>query len=107
MERFFSYANDNGYMGFYPRYGTRVKNDYGLTLYVYKSNETYEANAYWWYVVEERTGLSLGRGHTRKEAIAKCLTAIETRGIDTIRKDIDLAVEKHGPPPNLQPTYLR
>ena len=106
MDRFYAFAMDDGTMGFYPRQGTRVKNNFGLTLYVYKSTETYDKDAYWWYVVEERTGLSFGRGHTRKEAISKALTAIETRGIDTVRKGIDLAIEKNGLPPNLQPTYL-
>ena len=107
MDRFYAFANDNGTMGFYPRQGTRVKNNFGLTLYVYKSNEAYERDSYWWYVVEERTGLSFGRGHTRKEAITKALTAIETRGIDTIREGIDLAVEKYGTSPLYRPTYLR
>ena len=107
MDRFYAMAMDDGTMGFYPRQGTRVKNDFGLTLYVYKSNEAYERDSYWWYVVEERTGLSFGRGHTRKEAINNALTAIETRGIDTIRKGIDLAVQKYGVSPMCKPTYLR
>lgn len=107
MDRFYAMAMDDGTMGFYPRQGTRVKNNFGLTLYVYKSNEAYERDSYWWYVVEERTGLSFGRGHTRKEAIENALTAIDTRGIDTIRKMIDNSVEKYGLAPHLRPTYLR
>lgn len=106
MDKFYCYRRDDGFMGFYPQSGTRVKNDYGLSLYVYKSTETYEDEKYWWYVVEERTGLSFGRGHTRKEAITNALTAIEMRGVDSVKKSIELAVEKHGLPPHLQPTYL-
>ena len=106
MDRFYAMAMDDGTMGFYPRQGTRVKNNFGLTLYVYKSNEAYERDSYWWYVVEERTGLSFGRGHTRKEAIEKAITAIETRGIDTVKEEIENAVKKHGLPPHLMPTYL-
>lgn len=107
MDRFYAMAMDDGTMAFYPRQGTRVKNNFGLTLYVYKSNEPYKPDKYYWYVVEERTGLSLGRGETRKEAIENALTAIETRSIDTIRKGIDLAIEKYGISPMCKPTYLR
>ena len=106
MDKFYSYAIDDGTAGFYPRNGSRVKNDFGLTLYVYHSNETYDKDKAWWYVVEERTGLSFGRGKTRSEAIKNALTSIKMRGIETVKQSIELAVEKHGLPPNLQPTYL-
>ena len=106
MDRFYMYCRDDNGIGFRPNKGTRVKNSFGLTLYVYHSKETYDKDERWWYVVEEQTGLSFGRGHTRKEAIEKAITAIETRGIDTVKEEIENAVKKHGLPPHLMPTYL-
>lgn len=111
MDRFYSYCRneDNG-IGFIPHDGSRVKNTFGLTLYVYHSNETYDykngKGKSWWYVVEERTGLAMGRGHTRKEAIDNALTAINMRGVEVVKQDIEDTVAKHGLPPHLQPTYL-
>lgn len=106
MDKFYCYRRDNGIMGFYPQSGSRVKNEFGLTLYVYHSNESYDKDKTWWYVVEERTGMSFGRGHTRTEAIRNALTAIETQGIKLVNESIELAVEKNGLPPQLRPTYL-
>lgn len=104
--RFYTLNRGMDGMDYILREGFSVSNDFGLSLSVYKSSETYEKDKFFWYVVEESTGLSVGKGHTKAEAIRAALEAIEMRGIESVRKTIENAIEKYGLTPDHRPTYL-
>lgn len=106
MEQFYSWCRGENGIGFYPRQGTRVYNNFGLILFAYHSDETYEKDKSWWYIVEQYSGLAIGRGHTRAEAVQNTITAINTRGINSIKNSIRDTVEKHGWPPGVEPDFI-
>ena len=94
---------DQGYI-WKPMKGDVVKNDFGLSLFVYHSKEPIAKNgkATWWYIVEESTGLSVTKGATKKEAVENAL-AMKPTTVAYIRKAIMQYTKKNGYPPHYIP----
>lgn len=107
MEKFYILTRSStNELYFIRKDGYRVQNDYGLDLFVYKSNETFEANKFWWYVVEGRTGMSLANGTTKSEAVLNALIMIPQQGVDAIKARIEKSEKLYGTSPLFRATYL-
>lgn len=79
-------------IGYLPREGFDVPNDLGFDLAVYHSKEKSKA----WYVVDTRTGLSVGEGDTKKAAIDMTLDRLSKLDMDKYNECVQKAVEQYG-----------
>jgi len=87
-------------VGYLPREGYNVPNDFLLDLAVYKAESTY------WFVVDCRCGLSVGSGGTKKEAIENALDKLSKVDMETYNKKTYEHVTTYGYPPGHGITYL-
>lgn len=87
--------------GYLPREGFDVPNDFHLDLAVYHSKEEDGS----WYVVDTRTGLSVGQGYTRKEAVSSSLERLSTVDMDEYNKAAAKVAAQYGPCPGHGVTY--
>lgn len=107
MEKdFYAYVRIENGFDWLKHSGTVVDNEFGFDLYAYHSKESYDKEKYWWYVVEGKTGTAFGRGHTRAEAIKLAKQAIEFRGVESIKEQINTWCDKYGESPLYRPTFL-
>jgi len=77
----------------YERDGRKLKNDYGLELYVERRSMKN------FVVTEAHSGGKLGEGSLRRLAIANFEKLVVERGIDEIRKRIQQCIGTHGVSP--------
>ena len=104
MKEFYILSRDEHGFTWKPMKGDVVKNDFGLSMFVYHSKELIAKNgkSTWWYVVEESTGLSVTKGGTKKEAVENAL-AMKPTTVAYIRNAITRQTKKNGYPPNYVP----
>lgn len=97
-------------MGYLPREGFNVPNDFFLDLAVYKATDS-SAATNWkecttWFVVDCRCGLSVGSGGTKKEAIENALDKLSKVDMNAYNKKTYEHVATYGYPPGHGVTYL-
>lgn len=87
-----------------PMMGNVVKNELGMQLYIYHSEELVRktGKTTWWYVVEASTGMSLTKGETKKEALDN-VAKINEKTLGYIKAQIVKFVKQNGYPPNYVP----
>ena len=97
-------SSGNDQADFRKREGTELKNEYGLELAVSWCERMLGADRLykkikWWTVTELHTGLAMGEGETRKEAVERTFLGIEFAGIDVIKQKIADFITEHGESP--------
>ena len=96
-------------VGYLPREGADVPNDLGFDLAVYRATDESVVTNYrdtkTWFVVDTRTGLSVGQGDTKNKAIDVALSRLETLDKDEYRKAAKDTEDKYGPVPGHRITY--
>ena len=97
-------------MGYLPREGFNVPNDFLLDLAVYKATDPSAATnwkeATTWFVVDCRCGLSIASGSTKKEAIQNALDRLSKTDMELYNKKAYHHVETYGYPPGHGIFYL-
>lgn len=97
-------------IGYLPREGEAVPNDFSLSLSVYRATDS-SAATNWkevktWFVVDEECGLSVASGSTKKEAIANALERLAKIDMELYNKKKDEVLEAYGPVPGREVMYL-
>lgn len=97
-------------IGYLPREGYPVPNDYLLELAVYKATDSAAATnwkeATTWFVVDCRCGLSVAGGNTKKEAIGNALDKLGKVDMELYGKKVYEHCTKYGFPPGHGISYL-
>lgn len=103
--RYIDKTDNNIKVGYMPREGDDVPNNFGFDLAVYRAKDKECSDYGTWYVVDARTGLSVSEGDTKKEAVANVLSRLESFSEDKYKEAV-LSVEKaYGPVPGNRITY--
>ena len=97
-------------MGYLPREGFNVPNDFLLDLGVYKATDS-SAATNWketttWFVVDCRCGLSVASGSTKKEAVQNALDRLGKIDMEVYNKKAYSHVETYRYPPGHRIFYL-
>lgn len=103
-------TDGNVKMGYLPREGFDVPNDFLLDLGVYKATDS-SAATNWeetttWFVVDCRCGLSVASGGTKKEAIQSALDRLGKIDMEVYNKKAYNHVNTYGYPPGHGISYL-
>ena len=97
-------------MGYLPRGGFPVPNDYLIDLAVYKATDSAAATNYdvatTWFVVDCRCGLAVASGSTKKEAIQNALYKLSKVDMDLYDEKVYKHVTTYGYPPGRRISYL-
>lgn len=97
-------------IGYLPREGEAVPNDFSLELSVYRATDSSAATnwkeAKTWFVVDEDCGLSVSSGSTKKEAIANALERLAKTDMELYNKKKEKVLETYGPVPGHGVMYL-
>lgn len=103
---YYVYTRTNEGFIWKPVEGKPFKNDYGLELFLYHSDErVYSLSAKkdtWWYIDERSTGLAVSKGVTKKEVIEK-FNDLEPDVIARVHSIILETNKKNGYPPDYVP----
>ena len=97
---------DDGAIRFLKKSGWKVENDMGIDLFVYKGISTHDPNLPMWFVIEERSGLAVGRGTAKKYAIADAEERLSRISTDEFLRQVDRSCEKLGVSPLYRAVYL-
>lgn len=90
--RYIDNVDDDIKIGYLPREGYDVPNDLDFDLAVYRSKEKGQT----WYVVDARTGLSVGDGDTKKAAVDMSLNRLRKLNMDKYNECVHKTVEQYG-----------
>ncbi len=93
-------------LGYLPREGYVVPNDFGLDLAVYRDKKGVGVLPNLWYVIDCYCGLSVGSGCTKKEAIANSFDRLSKVDMELYRKKQIAVIDEHGEPPGHRIFYL-
>lgn len=75
------------------REGKKVKNDYGLDLYVEHRGKNN------WVITEAKSGLMVGEGSLRRSAVEQFEENIEYHGLKYLQEKIEECIELYGESP--------
>lgn len=110
LSRYKDKTDGNMKIGYLPREGEAVPNDFSLELFVYRATDS-SAATNWkevktWFVVDEDCGLSVASGNTKKEAINKALEILAKVDMELYHKKREKSIETYGPVPGHGVMYL-
>lgn len=102
MRKGYSLQRLDGKVTFVEIKGYVVHNSYGLDLMVYRGEKIIGSSSLkCWYVVEQKSGVSIAEGSSRKEAEDEVFRVLRRLGEERVRYTVNEAVKKYG----CSPTY--
>ena len=81
--------------------GSKLKNEYGLDLFIEKRNISKFSNRpkWSWIITEARSGMKIAEASKRKLAIENLIDIVNYHGIDTVKKKVNETIDKYGTNP--------
>ena len=98
-------------LGYLPREGFDVPNEFNLDLVVYRTEKEGDWKANFkrvkvWYVVDCDCGLQIGEGETKNKAIENALFHLNDIDFEMYKKKSQDVREQYGDPPGKRISYL-
>lgn len=101
MATYYVLSRNNTGMFWRERNGSKLKNEYGLDLFIEKRNISKFSNRpdWSWIITEARSGTKIAEASQRKLAIENLTDVVNYHGIDTVKKKTDETIGKYGVSP--------
>lgn len=101
MATYYVLSRNNTGMFWRERNGSKLKNEYGLDLFIEKRNISKFSNLpkWSWIITEARSGMNIAEASQRKLAIENLTDVVNYHGIDTVKKKEDEAIDMYGANP--------